>query len=121
MKIIIPAFPPSLNKLHGGLVRAQKFYLSKEHKEFRKVVEEAVNGRKFNGEKAQVHIVLYPRDNRRRDIDNYIKGLFDSFTACGFWKDDAIVRRLVVEWGSPEVPPKTVVNVKEFTERLVEE
>jgi hypothetical protein len=30
-----------------------------------------------------VEILLYPPDNRRRDIDNYTKGLFDALTHAG--------------------------------------
>ena len=113
MKIIIPAFPPSLNELHGGLVRAQRFYLSKKHKEFRKVVADAVGSRRIDWRAVSVQIELCPRDNRRRYIDNYIKGLFDSLTACGFWSDDSIVRRLVVKWGEVG-DPKTIVKVSEY-------
>jgi crossover junction endodeoxyribonuclease RusA len=36
-----------------------------------------------------VEILLYPPDNRRRDIDNYTKGLFDALTHAGVWEDDS--------------------------------
>jgi crossover junction endodeoxyribonuclease RusA len=50
-----------------------------------------------------VEILLYPPDNRRRDIDNYTKGLFDALTHAGVWEDDSQVKRMLVEWG-PVVP-----------------
>ena len=109
--ITIPAFPPSLNELHGGMVRSQQFYLTKKHKEFRKIVAEAVGDRKFGDDEASVSIILCPRDRRRRDIDNYIKAVFDSLTACGFWADDSQVKSLKVKWGDVG-DPQTIVEVK---------
>lgn len=52
---------------------------------------------------ASVEIVLYPPDERRRDIDNYNKALFDALTHAGIREDDSQVRRMLVEWG-PKVP-----------------
>ena len=109
--ITIPAFPPSLNELHGGMVRSQQFYLTKKHKEFRKVVAEAVGDRKIDYDEVSVSIILCPRDRRRRDIDNYIKAVFDSLTACGFWADDSQVKYLKVKWGDVG-DPQTIVEVK---------
>jgi hypothetical protein len=48
---------------------------------------------------AEVHIVLFPPDQRRRDIDNYNKALFDALTQTGVWEDDSQVKRMLVEWG----------------------
>jgi len=35
-----------------------------------------------------VDMVLYPPDNRRRDIDNYRKAPWDALTRAGVWIDD---------------------------------
>ena len=59
--------------------------------------------RKPSSSLASVEIVLYPPDERRRDIDNYNKALFDALTHAGIWEDDSQVRRMLVEWG-PKVP-----------------
>ncbi len=42
--------------------------------------------------------MLYPPDQRSRDIDNYNKALFDALT--GVWEDDSQVKRMLVEWGA---------------------
>ena len=44
--------------------------------------------------------MLYPPDQRRRDIDNYNKALFDALTLTGVWEDDSQVKRMLVEWGN---------------------
>lgn len=46
-----------------------------------------------------VEVMLYPPDERGRDIDNYNKALFDSLTNAGVWRDDRQIKRMVVEWG----------------------
>jgi crossover junction endodeoxyribonuclease RusA len=46
-----------------------------------------------------VEILLYPPDNRRRDIDNYTKGLFDALTHARVWEDEPGKTHLV-EWGA---------------------
>lgn len=35
-----------------------------------------------------VVIEAFPPDKRRRDLDNLLKGLFDSLTHAGVWLDD---------------------------------
>ena len=119
IEIIINAFPPSVNRLHGGVCRSQRFYLTKEQKAFRAIVAEAVGSRRIDSEAVEVDITLFPKDRRRRDIDNYTKGLFDGLTACKFWSDDSIVKRLSISWGAVG-EAKTIVKVKEYEERQAE-
>ena len=47
----------------------------------------------------QVTVVIAPPDRRARDLDNYLKALFDSLTHAGIWKDDSQIKRMAVEWG----------------------
>ena len=58
---------------------------------------------------ASVEIVLFPPDNRIRDLDNYNKALFDALTHAGVWEDDSQVKRMLVEWGP--VTPKGKVEI----------
>ncbi|MCV5079210.1 RusA family crossover junction endodeoxyribonuclease, partial [Escherichia coli] len=44
---------------------------------------------------ASVEIVLFPPDNRIRDLDNYNKALFDALTHAGVWEDDSQVKRML--------------------------
>ena len=47
----------------------------------------------------RIDIELRPPDRRTRDIDNSIKGLFDSLTYAGIWKDDHLVDEMTVRRG----------------------
>ncbi len=58
-----------------------------------------------------VKLELYPPDNRRRDIDNTLKCLFDSFTHAGVWEDDSQVKSLTVEM-EDALPPEGLVHVE---------
>ena len=42
----------------------------------------------------EVHITLYFKDNRRRDIDNYQKIMNDALTGV-MWKDDSQIFKLI--------------------------
>jgi crossover junction endodeoxyribonuclease RusA len=61
-----------------------------------------------------VSLVLYPPDRRRRDIDNYLKALFDSLTHAGIWQDDSQIKRLLVEWGSVTKKGQVKITIGEF-------
>ncbi|MCP6623570.1 RusA family crossover junction endodeoxyribonuclease, partial [Klebsiella pneumoniae] len=63
---------------------------------------------------AEVHIVLYPPDQRRRDIDNYNKALFDALTLTGVWEDDSQVKRMLVEWGNIVKKGKVEITIRRF-------
>jgi len=69
------------------------------------VIDNNLNGRYVNGELLSVLIKLFPKDRRKRDIDNYTKGLFDALSKAGneklglpgFWTDDSQVKHLNIE------------------------
>lgn len=63
---------------------------------------------------AEVHIVLFPPDQLRRDIDNYNKALFDALTQTGVWEDDSQVKRMLVEWGPLTKKGKVEITIKRF-------
>ncbi|EIV8728181.1 RusA family crossover junction endodeoxyribonuclease, partial [Escherichia coli] len=63
---------------------------------------------------ASVEIVLFPPDNRIRDLDNYNKALFDALTHAGVWEDDSQVKRMLVEWG-PVIPEgKVEITISKY-------
>lgn len=45
-----------------------------------------------------VKIEFYPPDNRKRDMDNYYKALFDSLTTAGAWEDDSQIKHIESDW-----------------------
>lgn len=93
MKVELP-WPPSVN--HYMNRNGNRSYLSPRAREYRKKVKQLIN---FDyGEKLiNMTIKLYPPDNRKRDIDNYFKQLFDAIQHGGGFKDDNQIRGLRVE------------------------
>lgn len=86
--------PPSLNQLYRS-VNGRKI-LSKIGREYkRKIVSElsriGLAGKKLDHQFI-VRVEYQPSDNRKRDGDNYVKVLFDSFTKARFWLDDSQVK-----------------------------
>lgn len=103
-------WPPSVNhyKTVGALIRTksgklyQKRVNSLETKRFYyevwfKIRKECPNV--FFSETISLELVLtlHPPDKRRRDIDNGLKVIFDSFVRGGLVADDSQIARLLVE------------------------
>ncbi|MED8444785.1 phage portal protein [Escherichia coli] len=106
MKLILP-FPPSVNTYwrhpNKGAF-AGKSLISAAGRKFQSaacaaIVEQLRRLPKPTSAPASVEIVLFPPDNRIRDLDNYNKALFDALTHAGVWEDDRQVKRMLVEWG----------------------
>ncbi|ENG1126313.1 RusA family crossover junction endodeoxyribonuclease [Salmonella enterica subsp. enterica serovar Newport] len=110
MKLTLP-FPPSVNTYwrspnkgplkgcHLVSARGRKY----QSDACAAVIEQLRRLPKPSTAPASVEIILYPPDNRIRDLDNYNKALFDALTHAGVWEDDSQVKRMVVEWG-PVIP-----------------
>lgn len=96
MKLILP-FPPSVNTYwrhpNKGAF-AGKSLISAAGRKFQSaacaaIVEQLRRLPKPTSAPASVEIVLFPPDNRIRDLDNYNKALFDALTHAGVWEDDS--------------------------------
>lgn len=107
MKLILP-FPPSVNTYwrhpNKGAFSG-KSLISAAGRKFQSaacaaIVEQLRRLPKPTSAPASVEIVLFPPDNRIRDLDNYNKALFDALTHAGVWEDDRQVKRMLVEWGT---------------------
>lgn len=99
MKLILP-FPPSVNTYwrhpNKGAF-AGKSLISAAGRKFQSaactaIVEQLRRLPKPTSAPASVEIVLFPPDNRIRDLDNYNKALFDALTHAGVWEDDSQVK-----------------------------
>lgn len=107
-------WPPSLNG-HKAVVRG-RLILSKKGRDYINACKYAVNslyGKKI-ADDLQVSMLLYPPDKRLRDIDNYIKAVFDAMTHAQVWADDSQVKKLVIEMMEPVKGGRVVIaiNVK---------
>lgn len=96
MKIVLLGKPQSTNLLyrrHGHVM-----YMSSEGKAIKQSyiyqAKEQYKGKILTGN-IEVSIKLIFKDNRRRDIDNWNKILFDSLTGV-IWKDDSQITKMTV-------------------------
>lgn len=90
-------FPPTVNNYYQKSKSGGRF-ISNKGRKFRADVAEAVADQigdtvpiDYN---LLVEIVLFPPDNRTRDVDNYNKALLDAITETGFWEDDKLINQL---------------------------
>lgn len=113
LQYILP-FPPSVN----GYWRAfrGRNILSKRGREYRADALDAVG--KVGGQLAgrlQVSLDLHPPDARRRDIDNYCKGVLDALTHAGVWLDDEQIDKLnILKCPRDKANPRVVVTITEM-------
>lgn len=104
MNVLELPFPPSVNTYwrHPTTGRlAGRHLISEKGREYRQaVIAEA--GRyqlpKMQG-KLSVHIDAFPPDNRRRDLDNMMKGLLDGLVHAQVIEDDSQIDKLSIERG----------------------
>jgi Holliday junction resolvase RusA-like endonuclease len=108
-------YPPSLNSYYRHV--GNKVLISKAGREYRERIKAIVS---FDGIKGfdkvdlQVIITFYPPDNRRRDIDNTLKCLFDTLTHSQIWNDDSQVKRLFVEKKEPLENGQVILKIMEY-------
>ena len=116
MKLILP-FPPSVNTYwrntrKGVLISASgRCFRSNA---FAAVLEQLKRRPQPITVNVQVTVLLFPPDKRQRDLDNYLKALFDSLTHAGVWGDDSQIKRFSVEWGATMKKGKAEVTITPF-------
>lgn len=85
-------FPPSVNQI-TAVFRGRKI-TSKRGREYRQEAVDAIKAQ-YRGPtqtgRLALHVTLYPPCRRKRDIDNYSKGILDAITAAEVWADDELV------------------------------
>jgi crossover junction endodeoxyribonuclease RusA len=106
-------FPPSVN--HYYLHLGRRTFISREGRTYRdRVVSllKVLGVRPLEGP-IRMRIEVYPPDNRRRDLDNLQKSLWDALQHGGAYHDDSQVVEFNVR--KREVVPdgKVVVSIEE--------
>jgi crossover junction endodeoxyribonuclease RusA len=66
----------------------------------------------------EITIDLYPPDNRKRDIDNHIKAVFDAMTHSKVWIDDSQIKDLRVRMRDIEKGGKAVIEIRRLQSHL---
>ena len=110
-------WPPSVNHYYRHV--GSKVLISRDGRGYR---ERIVNKLKlenittFSGP-VELFIELYPPDGRRRDVDNSLKCLLDTFTHGGLYRDDSQIFKLTVIKRDP-MPPDGMayVRIEEWNE-----
>ncbi|WP_241616820.1 RusA family crossover junction endodeoxyribonuclease [Rosenbergiella epipactidis] len=117
MKLILP-FPPTVNtywrftktgvliSASGRIFRANAIAA---------VVEQLKRIPKTITGPVQITLRLSPPDKRRRDLDNYLKAIFDSLTQAGVWEDDSQIQKMDVEWGEVIRGGSSEINISYFS------
>ena len=85
-------FPPTVNNYYVKTARGM--FISMKGKKFREEVAESIVQQLpgvFLQDKLLVEVILYPPDNRIRDLGNYDKALMDALTVGKFWEDDSLI------------------------------
>ena len=94
-------FPPTINSYYKMTRNGQR-YLDKAVREFRAKVAESINEQCPSlhlDYPLFMEVYLFMPDRRKRDVDNYMKGLLDSLTEAGLWEDDSLIDQLHIYRG----------------------
>lgn len=119
MNVLELPFPPSVNTYwrHPTTGRlAGRHLISEKGRAYRQqIMAEAARYQlaKVEG-RVSVHIDAFPPDNRRRDLDNMMKGLLDGLVHAQVIEDDSQIDRLSIQRGVVCKGGKVRVYVSEF-------
>lgn len=112
----------SVNKMYGISGASKKGerhkFLNKEFKEYQDRIIDKIG---FNTEivdfPVAVKIQVYRKGKRKFDIDNTAKPILDAITKSGFWTDDHLVYRLLLEKYPDAEDDKIIIQIFRFKYR----
>jgi len=115
IEIYLP-WPPTVNDYYGTRVvkKRQIRYIKAKGRKFREDIEAAVAeqvGYLHLDDRLFVEVELFPPDDRRRDVDNYMKALLDAMTQAKIWEDDSQIDQLFIYRGVKCRGGKVVVKI----------
>ena len=108
-------WPPTVNSYYKVTRNGQR-YLDKKVVAFRKSVLDAVSQQAPGltlDETLFVEVYLFPPDRRKRDVDNYMKGLLDALTEAEVWTDDVLIDQLHIFRGEIVTQGSVRVEISE--------
>ena len=109
-------FPPSVNTYwrHVMIGKHPRTLLSEKGRKYKQEVADVIlvnNPPKLSGPLACT-VDLYPPCNRRRDCDNYCKGLLDALGAAGLYADDSQIIDLRIRMHQKRAPGSVRVTLE---------
>ena len=107
-------FPPSVNHYYRRV--GPRTLISREGRTYRDRVAsllKVLGVRPLTGP-IQMRIEIYPPDNRRRDLDNLQKSLWDALQHGGAYHDDSQVVKFEVEKRAVVPGGKVIVGIEEI-------
>jgi crossover junction endodeoxyribonuclease RusA len=113
-------FPPSTNQYYRSIRMGKgvRTLISERGRAYRdQVVGECCVVHLTNtllGGRLAVKVTLCPPDRRKRDLDNFNKGLLDALTHAGIWGDDSQIDDLRVVRGAVTKGGYALVEVREL-------
>lgn len=95
-EMLVLPWPPSVNAMYR--VFRNRSILSKAGRDFRNAAVAAIKaqGADLVACRCAVDILLYPPCRRRRDVDNYGKGVLDALVHGGALADDSLIDLLSI-------------------------
>lgn len=113
-------FPPSVNTYWRSITikGRPRVLISKNGRDYRRAILETclvLNPGKLSGPLSAT-VDLYPPCNRRRDVDNYNKGLFDALGEAGLYEDDSQIIDLRIRMHPKKPPGCVVVTLRETSD-----
>lgn len=105
-------FPPSINNYYVKTSRG--LFISEKGRKFRHLAAESIIEQIGLSQisvdtKLLVEVILYQPDNRKRDLDNYMKPLLDAITVSQcLWEDDSQIDQLFIYRGQRHSPSGSV-------------
>lgn len=109
-------WPPTINDYYGHRAMKRRIipFIKAKGKAYRKAVEDTIFeqvGYLELADKLHVEVVLHPPDARRRDLDNYMKGLLDALTHAKVWEDDSQIDQLPIYRGQKITNGLVIVRI----------
>lgn len=115
MIILNLPFPPSVNTLYrafkGRNIKSAKGRVFMKEAVLAIKQQDVCEKRSW---RASVTVTLFPPCRRKRDLDNYSKGLLDAITEAGVWADDSQIDALTILRGSVEKGGRCEVVIEWF-------
>lgn len=107
--------PISLNHAYPSNKQGRRF-LTKEGKEYKELIGwEATMAGAFYTPPIEVKLIFYFKDNRKRDVDNFIKLVLDSLSGI-IYKDDSDVTAIYARKAVDKNNPRISITIRKLKE-----